>query len=302
MKGWILHLPWDDKPEDPYSIVRFREEAQKDGIELDVFRPEVFDLMVTREDRKSILVEGDAKELPTFLMPRMGAQTTYFSLAVIRHLERLGVHTVNSSVAIDTVKDKLYSQQILAENNLPVPRTILVKFPINADMVEKYLGFPVIIKTIYGAQGKGVFLADDRNQFLDMMQLIEVTNNKANIILQEYIEESRGRDLRVVTIGGRSVACMQRIANEGFKANFSQGGRVEPFQMTPEIEYLASSASRLMGLDIAGVDLLFDREGRFKVCEVNSAPGFKGLEEACEINIPKEIFHYIRIRLGQIRR
>ncbi|MBU1535561.1 RimK family alpha-L-glutamate ligase, partial [Myxococcota bacterium] len=222
--------------------------------------------------------------------------------AVIRHLERLGVHTVNSSVAIDTVKDKLFSQQILAENNLPVPRTILVKFPINVDLVEKHLGFPVIVKTIYGAQGKGVFMADDRNQFIDMMSLVEVTNEKANIILQEYIEESRGRDLRVFTIGGRAVACMQRISNQGFKANYSQGGRVEPYEMTPEIEYLATSASRIMGLDIAGVDLLFDKNGTFKVCEINSAPGFHGLEEACGINIPQEVFHYLRIRLGQVKR
>ncbi|MBN2725230.1 MAG: RimK family alpha-L-glutamate ligase [Deltaproteobacteria bacterium] len=299
MKGWILNRRWDTSVPEDYSVTRFRAQAEKEGLELRVLAPEDFELLVDREDRKSILIDGDESQLPDFVLPRMGAKTTYFTFAVIRHLERLGVPCFNSSNATDTVKDKLYTQQILAETNLPVPKTMLVKFPVNLDLVEKHLGFPVVVKTLYGVQGRGVFLAEDRASLNDMMQLIEVTDEKANIIMQEFIEESYGKDLRVFMVGGRPVACMKRMnSGEGFKANFSQGGHVEKYEITPEIEWLATEACRATGLDIAGVDLLFDAEGRFKICEINSAPGFKGIESVCDIDIPKEIFHFLRIRLG----
>ncbi|MBN2725231.1 MAG: RimK family alpha-L-glutamate ligase [Deltaproteobacteria bacterium] len=299
MKGWIIYRkPETHVSEDVYEMKRFREEAEKQNIEMEVYPPEVFDLSISHGDKKSIRVNGKKEPLPDFIIPRMGAGTTYFTLAVIRHFESLGVHSVNSSVAIEAVKDKLYTQQILSTSSLPIPDMMLVKFPVDIDMIAETLGFPVVIKTIHGAQGKGVFLAENRTKLADMMQLIEVTNDKANIILQQYIPESRGRDLRVFMIGGKPVACMERTAPEGsFKANFSQGGKVKSYPMNHEIEWIATEASRLMGLEISGVDLLFDDKG-FKVCEINSAPGFRGIETACEINIPDHIFHYVRIRLG----
>jgi gamma-F420-2:alpha-L-glutamate ligase len=273
--------------------------AAENGIEMRVYKPEQFDLIVTREDRKSILIDGETALLPDFLLPRMGAATTYFALAVIRHLERLGVNAYNSSQSIDTVKDKLFTQQILAENNLPVPKTMLVKFPVDVGLVEKYLGFPVVVKTLSGSQGIGVFLAESRANFEDLMQLIEATNSRANIILQEFISSSRGIDLRVFTIGGRVVACMKRESKgDNFQANYSKGGLVNQFDVTPEIERLATETSRILGLDIAGIDLLFDGE-HFKVCEANSSPGFEGLEKCCRVNIPQEIYDFIRLRLSK---
>ncbi len=287
------------KPE-AYEIKRFLEVASENGIEMQVFRPDQFDLIVTQEDRKSISIEGETVSLPNFLLPRMGAGTTYFALAVIRHLERLGVRSFSPSQSIDTVKDKLFTQQILAENNLPVPKTMLVKFPVNVDLVEKYLGLPVVVKTLSGSQGIGVFLAESKSNFEDLMQLIEATNGKANIILQEFISSSKGLDLRVFTIGGRVVACMERKAREGsFKANYSRGGLVSRFEVTPEIEWLASETSRILGLDIAGIDLLFGGE-HYRVCEANSSPGFEGLEKCCQVNIPQEIYDFIRIRCGML--
>ncbi|POQ99193.1 alpha-L-glutamate ligase [Alkalispirochaeta sphaeroplastigenens] len=299
MKGWILYRANESeiKPE-MYEIGRFQERARELDIALRVIRPEQIDLVVTREDRKSILLDGEPVDLPDFVLPRMGAGTAYFALAVIRHLERLGVPTFNSAHSIETVKDKLYTQQILAENNIPVPRTMLVKFPIDERLVEKHIGYPAVIKTLSGSQGKGVFLAQDRKSCSDLFQLIEVTNSKVNMIIQEFIQTSYGRDLRVFTIGGRAVACMERYTNgEAFKANYSSGGMVREYPMTPEIEWLAVEASRILGLEIAGVDLLFD-EGHFKICEVNSSPGFDGLEKACTVDIAKEVFHYLQIRLG----
>ena len=299
MKGWVIYR--DDatqlRPE-AYEIHRLIEEAQSEGIELEVFKPEQFDLIVTREDEKSILVNSEKRELPDFVLPRMGAGTTYFTLAILRHMERLGIHVVNSSTSIETVKDKLFSHQILAENNLPVPKTMLVKFPVNVDLVERNLGFPVVVKTLSGSQGSGVFLAENKSTFWDLMQLIEATNKTANVILQEFITASKGIDLRVFTLGGRAIACFKRTnADGGFKANFSSGGSVEQFEITPEIEWLATQTSKILNLDLAGIDLLFDKD-HFKICEANSSPGFQGLEKSCGMNIPKEMFHYLRIRLG----
>ena len=299
MKGWILYKNNSDfLKEKSYAITRLMESAAEFGVELDLISSNRIDLTVTREDRKSILLDGNPVALPDFIIPRMGAFTTYFDLAVIRHLERLGVNSFNSSESIETVKDKLYSHQILAARNLPIPKTMLVKFPVNVDLVEQRLGFPVVVKTLYGSQGSGVFLCESKKQLTDLIQLVEVTKGSANIILQEFVHTSKGRDLRVFTIGGRAIACVERRAPEGeFKANFSQGGSVTPYEITPEIEWLAVEASRIFNLDIAGIDLLFDGE-HYLVCEANSAPGFETIEKCLDINVPKEIFHFIRIRLG----
>ncbi len=299
MHGWIIYRETeaDLKPES-YEINCFMDVAADQNINLKVLKPEQFDLIVTREDRKSIFVDGHPVPLPDFVLPRMGAGTTYYALSILRHLEKLGVPCVNSSLGVETVKDKLFTQQILAEKNLPVPKTMLMKFPVDAELVENQIGFPVVIKAISGSQGKGVFLAEKKEHLTDLIHLIELTNPKFNLILQEFIKSSFGRDLRVFVIGGRVVGCMERIAKDkGFKANFSAGGTVKEHEVTPEIEWLATEASRVLGLDIAGVDLLFD-DDHFKICEVNSSPGFQGLQSCCNVNIPQEIYHYLKIRYG----
>ncbi|MBF8984891.1 RimK family alpha-L-glutamate ligase [Lutibacter sp. B2] len=299
MIGWIIYSENETEiVSERHEVNRFLEEAEAKGIQLRVLTPEQIDLFVTSQNRKSILVCGETTKLPDFVLPRMGAGTTYFALAVIRHLERLGVPCINSSHPIEIVKDKLYTQQILAENNFPVPKTMLAKFPINVDLIEKNIGFPAVIKTLYGTQGKGVFLSNTKKSFKDLMQLVEITNSKVNIIIQEFIKDSYGRDLRVLVVGGRAIACMERTAPEDeFKANFSNGGSVKKYELTPEIEWLATEACKITGLEIGGVDLLFDGE-HYKICEINSAPGFKGIESCCDINVAQEIFEYLKIRFG----
>lgn len=303
MKGWILYRDAlaDLKP-DQYEMNRFIDAAARRGIELDIIRPNQLDLIVTRDDRKSIRLNGQVVALPDFLIPRMGAATTYFALAAIRHMERLGVLVINHAEAIETVKDKLYTQQILASSNLPVPKTMLAKFPIEQDLVEKQLGFPVVIKTLSGSKGNGVYLAETPANLADIMTLIESTNSNVNIIFQEFIATSHGHDLRVFVVGSRVVACMERVSADGsFKANVSRGGEARPYTLTPEIEMLAIEATRQVGLDIAGVDLLFDAD-HFKVCEVNSSPGFKGIERAYpDLDTADTILQYIEMRLGVFR-
>ena len=303
MEGWILFNEKQSQLEkSSYAVKRLFEEGEQSGIKIKVFSPNRFDLTVTREDRKSILLDGKPVALPDFILPRMGSTASYFDLAVIRHLERMGVPSFNSSSSVEMVGDKLFSQQILAQGNLPVPKTMLVKFPVNVDLVEKRLGFPIIVKTVYGSQGSGVFLCDTKKQFLNLVQIVEATKGSAHIILQEFIKSSMGRDLRVFTLGGRVIGCVERVAKEGdFKANFSQGGEVKPYKLTPEIEWLAVETSRIFNLDIAGIDLLFDGD-HFKVCEANSSPGFETIEKVASIDVAKEIYHFIRIRLGKFQK
>lgn len=297
MKGWILYK---DTVNEEYEIGQFEKKAEEEGIDIKILVPEKFDIIVTREGKKSILYENEELGLPDFFLPRTGAKTDYFSLAIIRHLERLGVYTVNSSHSILTVKDKLFAHQILASSNIPIPKTMLARLPpIDADLVEKQLGFPVVVKTLSGTKGKGVALAENKSQFKDLVELIGSAEIPVNILLQEFIESSKGRDLRVFVLGGKAIACMERKSKEEdqFKANFSAGGSVAEHELNEEIEWLATESARLLDLEIAGIDLLFDGE-HFKVCEANSSPGFEGLEKCCDIDIAKEIYHFLRIRLG----
>jgi len=299
MEGWILYKQRQSEISiEKYEMNRFLEVAENRDIGLKILCPEQFDLLVNREDNKSVIIDNSYTKLPHFLLPRQGASTPYFSLAVIRHLERLGVHTFNSAESIEIVKDKLYTQQILAANNFPVPRTMLARYPLNIELIERTLGFPIVVKTISGSQGSGVFLCENKTHLEDLMQLIDTAKTQANFIIQEFIKTSKGRDLRVFIVGGIAIACMERISSDGsFKANFSRGGEVREFPMNKEIEWLATESARVLNLDIAGIDLLFDGEN-FKVCEANSSPGFKGIESCCNISIPDAIFDYIKIRLG----
>lgn len=292
MKGWILQKQVIGK-EPSYETLKLIETAKKEGIELSLYDPRQIEIIVTQDDRKSVLLDDKLTKLPDFIFPRMGANTSYFALAVIRHLERLGVYSVNSPEAIEKVKDKLFQMQILAEK-FPVPKTMLVKFPVNPELVGKQLGFPVVIKTLSGSQGSGVILSHDEQSFEDLGNLIQITNPNAEIILQEFVSSSRGRDLRVFVIGDKVVGCMERFStDDSFKANFSRGGSVRNFEVTPEIEELALRTTAEVGLEISGVDLLFDDKG-YKVCEVNSSPGFKGMEQATGIDVAKELIEYIK--------
>jgi gamma-F420-2:alpha-L-glutamate ligase len=232
------------------------------------------------------------------VLPRTGSGTTYFIKAIIRHLERLGVVMINGSESIDAVKDKLYSQQILGESNLPVPKTMLVKHPINLTLVETNLHYPMIVKTLSGSYGAGVFLVEDRKQFKQLMKMAELTKPSYNIILQEFIQDSFGKDLRVLVVNGKVVGCMMRQSIDGdFRANITRGGEAIPYQIDENIEWIGGECARLLNLDVAGVDLLFNN-GNYVICEVNSAPGFEGMEKYTNKNIALEMVNYVVKKIG----
>lgn len=297
IKIWILEKRDDF---DSYTSLRFKEVAGRMNINLKLVAPEEIDLIVTKEDKKSIIYKGKVLQLPDFLIPRIGT-ITYYSLAIIRHLERLGVFVLNSSQSMETSKDKLSTLQLLATSNIPIPKTMLAKFPFNISLVEKEFSYPLIVKTVIGSRGRGVFLVENRNKLNDLVNLLEISKDpKTNLILQEFISTSRGKDIRVIIIGGRAIGAMLRKAvNGSFKANYSAGGLVNAYKINPAIEWLAVESAKIVGLDIAGVDILFDKDS-YKVCEVNSYPGFEGFEKATKINVPEEIFKYILVRLGGI--
>ena len=295
MEIWILEK---FKDFDSYTSNRFKQVAEKMNIELRLVAPEELDLIVTKEGKKSILYNGNLVDLPDCLIPRIGT-VTYYSLAIIRHFERLGIFILNSSQSMETSKDKLATLQMLASNNIPIPKTMLAKFPINIPVVEKEFKYPLILKTITGSQGKGVFLLENRHKLKDIATLMEISKDpKINLILQEFVSFSKGKDIRVIVIGGRPIGAMLRTAQgKNFKANYSAGGLVKSFKMNPAIEWLAVESARIIGLDIAGVDILFDKDDKYRICEINSYPGFEGFEKATGLNVPEEIYNYIKLRL-----
>ena len=297
MKGWILYgKPQNELNENDHGVQRLLQAARAKGIELEVYSPVQFELVVTRNDRHSILLNGKPSPLPDFLIPRIGSNTTYFGLAVIRQLERLGVYSCNSSTTIELVKDKLQMHQLLAQTNLPTPKTMLIKFPGDIDVVKNEIGFPAIVKNITGTEGSGIYLCESEEKFKDLMELIYSNNAQANVILQEFIAHSYGKDLRVFVLGGRVIGCMKRFSTTSFKSNFSRGGEVESFKLTPEIEWLATETAKIVNLDVTGVDLLFDKN-TYKICEANSSPGFKGLEMVVGENIAEQILDYIAVKV-----
>jgi len=295
MKLWMLG---NRLTTEMYERERFIEEADKYGIDFSVVFADEIDLIVSRDDRKSIRYRNDIVALPDTLLARTGSGTGYFNLSVLRQFERLNVPTLPNSAAIEASKDKMYANQILAQAGLPIPKTMLTRFPCKAELVEKQVGFPCVIKVVTGSHGAGVYLCEDAKQFEDLSELISSLDFKNSMIVQEYIQYSEGRDLRVIVIGGRVIGAMQRTSVDGsFKANISRGGQGEAYDVDDEMEMLSIQVAKVLDLDIAGVDLLFHPDG-YRICEANSAPGFKGFEEALGINIPQKVFDYAKLRCG----
>ena len=294
-KGWLLVK---EKFHNSYETGRLVDTFEAHNIDIQLVDPNTIDIFVNKDNKQSILVNGESTSLPKFVFPRTGSGTTYHIKAVIRHFERMHVPVINSSDAIDNTKDKLYSHQILAQSNLDIPKTMLLKHPIDIDFVQKHIGFPAIVKTISGSYGRGVFLAETKKQFKQLLTMAELTKPNYNIIIQEFIKDTWGKDLRVLVVNNKVVGCMMRQSqDDDFRANISRGGEGFPYEVNEQIEWLSSESSKALDLDIAGVDLLFDNGG-YKICEVNSNPGFEGMEQYTKKNIAEEIVQFIKMKIG----
>ena len=291
MRCWIFfHRDLDPLLPEVKEILRFQAVARNLGIALEVLKPREFDLVVDSREGWSAIYDGRALPKPDAIIARTGAETSYFTFAVLRHFERQGVMLMNGPRAIEAVADKLHTLQILSRSGVPIPKTILGKFPVDVDLVERELGFPVVVKTLKGTRGAGVVLCSDRLQFNDLANLLDGATAGADFIFQQYIGASHGRDVRVLVVNGRAVAAMERRSSDGgFKSNISLGGHATPYAMPPQMADLAVRTARALDLDVAGIDILFD-EGGYRICEANSSPGFQALEPACNLNVPAIIF------------
>ncbi|MCB9990795.1 MAG: RimK family alpha-L-glutamate ligase [Rhodospirillales bacterium] len=299
MEVWILYGEDIESTADlAFEVRRFIAEAPGMGIDLKIFRPSQFDLLVTEEDRDSILIDGELMPLPDCCYPYLHhGDRSYFSLSIVRQLERLGVTVFNKASTIETVADKLHTHQVMAENGMPTPTTMLAKFPVDIDLIERTIGFPVVVKTLLGSNGSGVFLIENASAFNDLMELIGETNPNIQLIFQKFIANSKGRDLRLFVVEGEVIAAMERRARDGgFKANYSTGGTVQAFIPDEAAAEMAIKTAELLDIQVAGIDLLFTDAG-YTICEANTFPGFKGLESACDVNVPQKIFEAMRRRI-----
>ena len=291
MKTWIV-LQKRDKNVN-YETDRLLVEGGE-GTEL-IYHPNV-DIIVDRQDRRSIRVKNRVVDLPNVVIPRTGSGTGYFGHSLLRHFERLGVPLLNNSASIEVTKDKLHAAQVFAEHHLPTPKTMLVKDPVNPRLVEKEIGFPCVVKIFAGSYGKGVYLCNNSREFRDFIEFAHGIKSDEAIIVQEFIKSRPGEDVRVIVVGGKALGAMKRSSKDGsFKANITRGGVGENYPLNPRIEEIAIKTTNALGLDVAGIDLLFDGDD-YKLCEANSAPGFKGFEKYTGINVARAIIDYAKTK------
>jgi gamma-F420-2:alpha-L-glutamate ligase len=246
---------------------------------------------------QSIKYNGEDIALPDLILVRLGAGITSTELAVIRYFELLGIQCVNSSTSINIVQNKFHTSQILSNANIAVPTTMLVHFPITNNLIASHIGFPCVIKVLVGSFGEGVYLCHSEQEYHKLIEFLKNLDNEKKLLVQEFLNDRPGEDLRVFVVGNKVLGAMKRTAPEGdFRANITIGGKGEPYPVTPEIEEITLATTKALGLEIAGVDLLFDSRG-FRVCEANSNPGFNGFDHYCGTDIANEMVEYIVKRL-----
>ncbi|MGH8283272.1 MAG: 30S ribosomal protein S6--L-glutamate ligase [Gammaproteobacteria bacterium] len=226
------------------------------------------------------------------VIPRIGQSVTFYATAVLRQFEMIGVYSLNESVAISRARDKLRSLQLLARKGIGMPVTGFAHSPDDTDDLLAIVGnVPLIIKLTEGAQGQGVVLAETRDAAESVIDAFRGLD--AHFLVQQFIRESRGTDIRCFVIGGKVVASMKRLARKGeFRANLHRGGSAEAVRITPTERDMAVKAARVMGLNVAGVDIIRANKGSL-VLEVNSSPGLEGIEAATKKDIAGEIVAFI---------
>ena len=273
-----------------YSTRRLVEEARLREVDVAVINPMQFSLFVAEQDI-GILHQGQKFDFDA-VIPRIGHSITRHGVSVLRHLEQLDVWTANTSQGILQSRDKLHSSQILARNRIPTPRTAYVRDMKDIERaIEAVGGLPVVVKVTQGTQGQGVFLRHTLHETTNLVQGLLVTGKA--VLIQEYIAESHGKDIRALVVGGKVVACMRRKARgREFRSNYHLNGTIEKVDIPDEYAEVACRAARVLGLNVAGVDLLEGNDGPL-VLEVNSSPGLEGIEKASGVNVAGAIIDYV---------
>jgi ribosomal protein S6--L-glutamate ligase len=226
------------------------------------------------------------------ILPRVGASITYFGTAVVRQFEQMDVYTPNTANGIANARDKLRATQILSRHNIGMPATAFVRNRGDVRAaIERVGGAPVVIKLLEGTQGIGVILAPEVKIAEAIIETLQST--RQNVLIQRFVAESKGRDIRALVVGDRVVAAMRRTAQgDEFRSNVHRGGLVEAVALTPEYEQVAVRSAQIMGLRVAGVDMLEGADGPL-VMEVNSSPGLQGIESATQLDVAGAIVDYV---------
>ena len=276
---------------DLYSHKRLVESAQERGHEIDVINTTQCYMNITAH-RPQVMYKGESLKGYDAIIPRIGASITFYGLAVLRQFEMMGVWPLNESVAIGRSRDKLRCLQILSREGIGLPVTGFANSARQAEEVINMAGgAPVVIKLLEGTQGIGVVLGETTSSAKSVFEAFR--GAKINILVQEFIKEADGNDIRVFVIGNRAVGAMMRQgAPDEFRSNLHRGGTAQKIRITPEERSTAVRAANALGLNVAGVDLLRSNHGPV-LMEVNSSPGLEGLEKATGRDIAGQIITFV---------
>jgi ribosomal protein S6--L-glutamate ligase len=280
-----------------YSTIRLKEAGEKRG-----HRVEIIDHMkcVLYIEKKNPIVLYQGRRLDYFdaIIPRIGASVTFYGAAVVRQFEMMKVFTAVESQALIRSRDKLRSLQILSRAGLGLPKTIFMDYSREVEgVIEAVGGAPVIIKLLEGTQGLGVVLAEEKKTAKSVIEAFHGIH--ARIIVQEFIKEAKGADIRAFVVNGEVVGAMRRQAKEGeFRSNLHRGGTAKVVKLDTHEKHAAIMAAKKMGLGVAGVDMLPSNRGPL-ILEVNSSPGLEGIEAATKIDIAGKIYQFIEKNAGK---
>ncbi len=274
-----------------YSTRRLKETGEELGHDMRIINYLRCYMNITSH-KPSVYYNGKPLESFDAVIPRIAASKTFYGTAVVRQFEVMGVFSANESQAISRSRDKLRCLQILARDGIGLPVTGFAHATQDIDGLLEFVGgAPVVIKLLEGTQGIGVVLAETKNAAKSVIEAFRQLD--ANILVQEFIKEAAGVDLRCFVVGGKVVAAMKRQGAEGdFRSNLHRGGKADMVKLTPEERKTAVRAAKSMGLRVAGVDLLRSNHGPV-VMEVNSSPGLEGIEKASGIDVAKKIIEYL---------
>jgi len=274
-----------------YSCKRLREAAVQRGHQIEILDPLSCYMNITPA-ASSIHYKG--RQLPHYdaVIPRIGSAITFYGTAALRQFEILGSYPLNESVAITRARDKLRSLQLLARQGIDLPVTGIAHSPDDtSDLIDMVGGAPLVVKLVEGTQGIGVVLAETRQAAESVIDAFRGLN--AHILVQEFIAEAKGCDIRCLVIGNEVVAAIERRAKAGgFRSNLHRGGQATVVEITPREREIALAAAHTLGLDVAGVDILRANRGPL-VMEVNASPGLEGIEKATGLDIAGRMIHWI---------
>src|SRR5215831_10944274 len=270
-----------------YSTSRLVLAARARGHDINVIDPLEFQIVVSRR-RPSLVVGGAAVSRYDIVIPRIGASITNYGLAVVRQFDLMGVPVLNGAVAIARSRDKLRALQLLTRRNIDVPTTVCARSPAGIESALALVGgCPAIVKLQQGTQGIGTMIAETPQAVYSLLETLWAMGQ--DIVLQEYVRESKGRDVRAIVVGRRVVAVMRRTAKAGeFRSNLHRGGLGIKVKLDRRYTSAAVAATRAMGLEVAGVDMLEGSNGP-KILEINSSPGLEGIERASGVDVATAI-------------